>query len=60
MDLGNIGPYIKNEVPESKSKQGGVQTRNVNLNQGRVIYNVDPLMIKVFIKNNYNTYKYWN
>ena len=51
MNLGNNGPNNKNEVPESKSKQSRLQTRNVNLNMGRVIINVDPLTIKVNIKN---------
>ena len=60
MDLGNNEPNIKNEVPESKSTQGRVQTRNVNLNQGRVINNVDPLMIKVYlyIRNKSQSFQY--
>ena len=63
MNLGNNGPNNKNEVPESKSEQSRLQTRSVNLNMGRVIINVDPLMIKVKIKiihNLFNIYKYWN
>ena len=53
MDLEN-----KNKVPdpESESKLGRVPTRNINLNMGIIMNNVDPLMIKVHKKINPNVF----